>query len=827
MYRSGARIVHVTAHSLSFVVLAVVVPALGVLAILAAGAGPSAPFGDADNAQPAGPDTTTSPRYFPLQLGNWWVYRAINVPADFTGTEDNCDGLLGSKVAITVEPPDGANRYEASRVLHIMKEHHCDYHFPVRHPWDASYLLAGWNGTDLHWNVLPPQRYDQSGPLAGSWWLAVRGSLRRPRRVPDAVGPGKVNPVGLEPWNLPPSYLIDPDYGFADQGRFVRDNLVATCLTPDCYIARVAGEHQPPYAFLPLTIPPPDDLGPVLGTLTETVDLLGRFQAAGVDGNRLDWRDWPSVVASLAQVCGDANTTGCATQAGQWYNLWHESVIVPNDPLLADMPAFQADPDAFVGKRLLRWRVFETFGEDPENTGTWRSCEGFWFVEDIGLVRIEETGATRIADCYRHDFNLVDPYHVVAVLESYDLAQATRPGRWADFGFDSPSAMTVIDEGQGPQLLSTANGYAWRQDLATGNLLDVAVLARQWADAPRVISGSVTIGPWDDGGPTALDFGLGHGTESLFGAPLLIVNGDAFWLYDWRAANPWVRWGHLVELLPPDPPVVQGLTPFDDGAIGDLTALPSDADSLLIAGRGRYWTLARAGQALHWTGGGRLSWGQQLAGGTRSDVRLGDLDALATGAFVTPPARFIQAEEAPIPPATTPQLLIAQAGNYWIDYGDALETYATVTARPLEPGGGVITATNSLIRVDFPAGSVNATSVVSVTVFPELPYPGEPRVWLPGTALALSATTAGTPISRFTRPYTLTLPYELPPGVLTSTIALYRWDGARWSPAPCGGCRLDPAARVLITAQDATGAFALLGARYASYLSFLAFVRSR
>lgn len=140
------------------------------------------------------------------------------------------------------------------------------------------------------------------------------------------------------------------------------------------------------------------------------------------------------------------------------------------------------------------------------------------------------------------------------------------------------------------------------------------------------------------------------------------------------------------------------------------------------------------------------------------------------------------------------------------------------TSAGIEPeAGGILSADNGDLTLDFPTGAV--TSSTTVNYAPNA-SPGNPvgDLIFANTACTLEATDGeGDPVTQFDQPYTLTLRYQdsdwQNAGVADeSTLNLYYWNGSQWEAIlPCSGCSLDTVNNMLVAVLDHFTEFGFMG----------------
>jgi hypothetical protein len=89
--------------------------------------------------------------------------------------------------------------------------------------------------------------------------------------------------------------------------------------------------------------------------------------------------------------------------------------------------------------------------------------------------------------------------------------------------------------------------------------------------------------PWDEGGVTALAWYEGN-------ADLLLVSRDALWRFDLLAiGGTFVEAGHVSELVPPDPPRVAGLLPWEGEGVTGITRVSTLVSQRVVISGDRFY----------------------------------------------------------------------------------------------------------------------------------------------------------------------------------------------------------------------------------------------
>ena len=152
-----------------------------------------------------------------------------------------------------------------------------------------------------------------------------------------------------------------------------------------------------------------------------------------------------------------------------------------------------------------------------------------------------------------------------------------------------------------------------------------------------------------------------------------------------------------------------------------------------------------------------------------------------------------------------------------VDYGSPPAPPPLVTASALIlPEGGSLSVPGDTLELDFPAGAVDSSTIVTYTQSTALPDGA-----LYGAhffdLLAVDAS-ASTPVIQFDPPYTMTVDLEnLETGpAIQSTLGIYRWDGSQWNLEPTS--TLDSGNQRLSAALDHMSIFAVMGETRQSFL---------
>ncbi|HID86348.1 MAG TPA: peptidase S8 [Anaerolineae bacterium] len=139
------------------------------------------------------------------------------------------------------------------------------------------------------------------------------------------------------------------------------------------------------------------------------------------------------------------------------------------------------------------------------------------------------------------------------------------------------------------------------------------------------------------------------------------------------------------------------------------------------------------------------------------------------------------------------------------------------TSAVIEPAtGGSLLSADGDTTLDFPPGAVSTTTTITHTLTAAPSNP--PDNLIPANCYILEGTDAGgSPVTRFSLPYTLTLRYQdsdwQEAGINDeSTLNLYYWNGSQWEGVlPCAGCSLDTVNNELVAVLDHFSEFGLMG----------------
>jgi hypothetical protein len=162
----------------------------------------------------------------------------------------------------------------------------------------------------------------------------------------------------------------------------------------------------------------------------------------------------------------------------------------------------------------------------------------------------------------------------------------------------------------------------------------------------------------------------------------------------------------------------------------------------------------------------------------------------------------------------------AQQNDLWSDYSPTVVAGSTVIPPAVET---IINA--GMVSLTFPPGAVSEPVIASLASVASPPVPGD--LALVGQAYALQAwTMAGEPVTRFERPYTVTVEYggvALPEGLDEASLMLYVWDenAGEWGSVPS---QVDVEANTLVASLDRAATFAVMGRTEGGTRQYLPFI---
>lgn len=129
--------------------------------------------------------------------------------------------------------------------------------------------------------------------------------------------------------------------------------------------------------------------------------------------------------------------------------------------------------------------------------------------------------------------------------------------------------------------------------------------------------------------------------------------------------------------------------------------------------------------------------------------------------------------------------------------------------------GGTLSPTAGFLTVNFPPGAVSAATTLSFNLLAS-PTQRLTNFRFANRAFTLTATAGGQPVTRFARPFTMSVAYDnddlLAAGIGDpSKLTLVFWNGGAWQQIlPCEGCSLDTANRRITVVLDHLTEFALV-----------------
>jgi hypothetical protein len=147
-------------------------------------------------------------------------------------------------------------------------------------------------------------------------------------------------------------------------------------------------------------------------------------------------------------------------------------------------------------------------------------------------------------------------------------------------------------------------------------------------------------------------------------------------------------------------------------------------------------------------------------------------------------------------------------------------TPSPVASTTIDPGeDGELTSPDGRVQLDFPAGAVSESTVVTYTQR-TAPSQSTGGLAFAGTSFDISATdTKGNPMTNFSQTFNMTVAYAdadwQNAGITDeTTLNVYWWDGAAWNGLlPCTGCSHNTDDNEFVISLDHLTEFALLGVK--------------
>jgi hypothetical protein len=347
------------------------------------------------------------------------------------------------------------------------------------------------------------------------------------------------------------------------------------------------------------------------------------------------------------------------------------------------------------------WKVYE-----PMLQGHSAACEHWTFVKDVGPYRINAanfrlpatdtvTLNTQWNRCLNYDFSLGGSYN--SSLDYFSVQDVLKYSRVQDhnvspsndpwlIGFDSPDAMTYIDEPNwNPpmtnMLLYIKKSEYWYLDINNLKWVAHGNLVKNWnTTAPTVtLPNGTVISPTTGGGPTAIASGAAIGNifgnnSADHGAPYytIVFNKGGYWLKtQGQGGQSWGTSGLAANRFSSAPTVQIGataVTPFTDGGPEAVDTDATDPNILYFYNKGGRWTFEQYGTQGRWRSGTAVpttSTPVQNAP-TKGGMKPYLPKAVATGPFYNPNYNGGRGSDGNYPITTVAQTIYAQSGQFWV-----------------------------------------------------------------------------------------------------------------------------------------------------------------
>lgn len=615
--------------------------------------------------------------YWPMQLGNWWTYEITEFDyskfnlwkANFQGSgtssiKNTCTSanepvnLLGSKIALTVVPNPGYNRFNTTRYVQFFKEDGAAYHGPVfcQPPADNP------NSWNLHWYMHNPVYYN------GNYWLGSEGGVRFSRSALNGENLSAGDPL-LERYSSISSF-----------GKFPKELRFHSGAgrTPQ-YGTNSLG--LPGYTYLPL------ENVPDVSNINQRVNSDFRYDfgmgwnPAWTISNPIDFRIMTNTYSN------DWTEDNKMTWEMEFIPLKARDVLIKN--------VIPQDTD------VMSVVIFEPYYRTAQSIGSNSeiACENWYFAENIGLVKLSETIVAVLPDdpdlektkqlCfyqfktnfessqnlndhgiifsdlepYMQDINLMKYSYPINSFEITGYEIKNNPST-DELGFHSPDAASLNDFPESNSIEYFSNGRWWvfKQNgeiWSEGNLYDTW---RNSGITGWTGSSGGLIYPWTNNGPDAVE--NGSDINYLFGAKGIVVNDGVYWFRNSGAAQPFdAPSGYLRDLLP-------GYYQLFGDNTDRLGIAVTGNNEIFIEKDGTYLYYGKDGSGniylkLNGRNADLSGWQQAPA---ISGTRPFSPDTMMYGAvFNQDYNSSARADQSPI--SSTNQLIIFQGGRAWVKYG--------------------------------------------------------------------------------------------------------------------------------------------------------------
>jgi len=630
-------------------------------------------------------NSSVAANYWPMELGNYWIFEVSefndkqfdlwkkNFKGNNTGvnaispnlplncnSSDTCtsSNVIGTKVAMVVNPTSGLNRFSTSRYVQWYKESPCAYHGPK-----YCNLIAGApNSWNLQWYMRNPVEY------SGQSWLGSEGGIRFNRAVKNGLleqsgssNLERASEVGRF-GKFPKSTTFN-----SGAGRFPQKNT-----------------GFPGYSYLPLNkiINMPDTRSEVKTDFSYTFG-MGSF----------------------------INDTNQNTDPNNTFRLGRNSLIntVHQYDLGFDLEYVELKASDVLtrNKNLLspNTDVLEVIFFEPVAGSKESACEAYYFAKNVGPIKMTHSIVADLpGDDARRDktrqlcFSLFkDDFQKeaarkktylpnFAVLDSHKTAinnmEYTYPKNSFELitvnrkvnptsdalGFHSPTAASVSDLAGPNSQMYIANGRYWIYD-KNGVLYMEGSIEDAWKlrNPKGMINKETrqTIFPWTDKSPDAIEYE--GDIPKVFGSKGIIVNNGFYWLHNPNTSLPFDanKTGSVIDLFPAYTSIFGNSTDnlgLSSTGFGQVLLTKDGKYAYYAQGSGNKLTLIRSGNISaqeKWKNAPKISGQSPL---TPDTLMYGDFldNKYITSNNQSFTASTIKSEN---------QLLVFQKGAIWIKYG--------------------------------------------------------------------------------------------------------------------------------------------------------------
>lgn len=616
--------------------------------------------------------------WWPQELGNYWTYEVTEFDsAEFALWEQNFRGLrtgvgqrdcsgtfgdykrttLGTKLAMTINPSMGYNRFYTGRFLQFYKESPAAYHAPQY--CDMTLRADGQNSWNLQWYTHHPFYFKNQ------YWYGSEGGVWFQRAVRDGRATSD-------------STLLEKNAEISVFGLF-----------PKNQGWHVGGGRYPAVDFswhslLGYTYIPLNQLLTIPNSTSEVVPDVSYEFGVGSISDASEFR------TAINSYLNDYRYNKLIWDL-EYLPLKARDVLTKN--------AIPGDTD------VLSVMFFEPLYRDltqtilPEKEEM--ACENWYFAKNIGLVKVSHSivavlpndpflSNTRqlcfwiFRDDFIHstdlatrdtDFRSLSPYisDIAQFVYSYPVNsfELTASKRYKNpnsdaLGFHSPGAASLVNYPEANSLELFANGRFWVYT-PDGKLWTEGSLFDVWKNNSIVGHSivykgqSLTVYPWTDDGPDAVE--NGPDVVSLFGTQGIVINNGVYWLRNPGTPTPFAgASGYLRDLLPD----YSGVFGDDTDEIG---VSGTGNGQLLVTKNGLYLLYGKSGNSLVKMASGKIFELPKWSEAPRISGRLP----------VTPDTLFygkvfnetfnVSPTKADNPILSLQQLVVFQKGAVWTKFG--------------------------------------------------------------------------------------------------------------------------------------------------------------